>query len=84
MLEILKRFAKQILGILNCFDRVIIRGSVPPIRYADGMTKYIRSLDVVPARKGSAVLAESNFSPLNPTPSIWEVLGRNRPPAQSA
>lgn len=43
MLDIVRRFAKQILGVLSCFDRVILKGSIPPIRYAKGMTSLLRS-----------------------------------------
>ena len=38
-----ERYSKQISGILNCYDRVIIQGTVPGISYATGMTSYLYS-----------------------------------------
>jgi len=33
-----ERYAGQIRGMLSCFDRVVISGTIPQIRYADAMT----------------------------------------------
>lgn len=36
-----ERHAGQISGVLSCFDRVIIQGTLPIFCYAEGMTKYL-------------------------------------------
>jgi hypothetical protein len=35
-----KRYEKQIAGVLSCYDRIIIQGTVPKWCYASGMTAY--------------------------------------------
>ena len=35
-----KRYEKQIAGVLSCYDRIIIQGTVPKWCYASGMTEY--------------------------------------------
>lgn len=35
------QYSKQIAGVLHCYDRVIIQGTVPGICYAGGMTSYL-------------------------------------------
>lgn len=36
-----ERHAGQIAGLLSCYDRVILQGTLPIFSYADGMTKYL-------------------------------------------
>ena len=36
-----ERYSNQILGILHCYDRIVIQGTVPVICYAQGMTSYL-------------------------------------------
>lgn len=36
-----ERYSDQISGVLHCFDRVIIQGTIPGICYAGGMTSYL-------------------------------------------
>ena len=36
-----QRHATQICGVLSCFDRVIVQGTLPVFCYADGMTAYL-------------------------------------------
>ena len=33
--------AQQIAGVLSCYDRVIVQGTLPVFCYADGMTAYL-------------------------------------------
>lgn len=40
-LPLTQRYAPQISGLLSCFDRVIVQGTLPILCYADGMTKYL-------------------------------------------
>ena len=42
MILITERHKSKISGILGCFDRVILSGTLPQICYADGMTSYLR------------------------------------------
>jgi len=36
-----ERYTKEIKGMLSCYDRVVITGTIPGICYADGMTSYL-------------------------------------------
>jgi hypothetical protein len=36
-----ERHAGQIAGVLSCYDRIIVQGTLPIFCYADGMTKYL-------------------------------------------
>ena len=42
MLELIKRLGKKVVGVLSCFDRIILSGTIPEIRYAAGMEKVLR------------------------------------------
>jgi len=35
-----ERYQNQITGILSCYDRIIIQGTLPKWCYASGMTSY--------------------------------------------
>ncbi len=35
------RYEDRIAGVLSCYDRVVITGTVPVICYADGMTRFL-------------------------------------------
>jgi len=43
MADILQRYADRILGVLSCYDRVIIHGRIPEVAYAKGMEMYLRT-----------------------------------------
>ena len=36
-----ERYAKEIVGVLSCFDRVIVQGTLPIFCYAEGMSRYL-------------------------------------------
>ncbi len=36
-----ERYAEQINGVLCCYDRVILQGTLPGLCYAEGMTQYL-------------------------------------------
>ncbi|MGA2724957.1 MAG: hypothetical protein ABSG79_21415 [Bryobacteraceae bacterium] len=38
---ITERHAAQIEGVLGCWDRMLVFGTVPRICYAEGMTSYL-------------------------------------------
>lgn len=38
-----ERYAGRIQGVLSCFDRVVITGTLPDICYADAMSSHLRS-----------------------------------------
>ena len=46
MPSLCERYADKICGVLSCFDRVVITGTVPGICHADGMAAHLRSLGV--------------------------------------
>src|SRR5215467_9628389 len=38
-----ERYKEQIAGVLSCYDRVVITGTLPGICYADGMTRFLHA-----------------------------------------
>ena len=41
MMLLTDRYADKILGVLSCFDRVVIQGTLPTFCYAQGMAGYL-------------------------------------------
>jgi hypothetical protein len=41
MASLLERYADRIVGVLSCYDRVVIHGTLPGLCYPDGMTSYL-------------------------------------------
>jgi hypothetical protein len=37
-----ERYDERIAGVLSCYDRLVITGTLPGICYADGMTRYLQ------------------------------------------
>jgi hypothetical protein len=38
-----ERYDDRIAGVLSCYDRVVITGTLPGVCYADGMTRYLNA-----------------------------------------
>ena len=38
-----KRYDDRIAGMLSCYDRVVITGTLPTVCYADGMTRFLHA-----------------------------------------
>jgi hypothetical protein len=36
-----ERYDERIAGVLSCYDRLVITGTLPGICYADGMSRYL-------------------------------------------
>jgi hypothetical protein len=36
-----ERYGKELDGVLSCYDRIVITGSLYPFCYAQGMTQYL-------------------------------------------
>jgi hypothetical protein len=36
-----ERYADRIAGVLSCYDRVLVTGTLPGVCYADGMTRFL-------------------------------------------
>src|SRR5437899_1987777 len=43
MTPLTERYAEQIAGVLSCYDRLVITGTLPGVCYAEGMATYLRS-----------------------------------------
>lgn len=43
MATLIDRYADRILGVISCYDRVIVRGAIPGFDYATGMEAYMRA-----------------------------------------
>ena len=41
MVSLVERYAKRIAGVLSCFDRLLITGTLPGICYSEGMASYL-------------------------------------------
>lgn len=41
MASLVERHAEQIAGVLSCYDRIIIQGTLPGLCHAEGMTSYL-------------------------------------------
>ena len=41
-----ERYAAQIAGVLSCWDRVLVFGTLPKICFAEGMTSYLHERKV--------------------------------------
>lgn len=46
MASIIERYAPQIRGIISCYDRIVIQGTLPGFCYPDGMTSYLRQNNI--------------------------------------
>ena len=38
-----EKYSEQISGVVSCYDRIVIQGSLQPFCYADGMTMFFKS-----------------------------------------
>ena len=47
MMLLTERYAKQIRGVLSCYDRVVIVGTLPGVCFADGMAAHLRSKGIL-------------------------------------
>jgi hypothetical protein len=41
-----ERYAEKINGVLSCYDRVLLQGTLPGLCYAEGMTKYLHDHNI--------------------------------------
>jgi hypothetical protein len=46
MAVLTERYAEQIAGVISCFDRIVIMGTLPGVCYAEGMARYLRIHDI--------------------------------------
>ena len=42
MTPLTERYADQIAGVISCYDRLVLMGTLPGVCYAEGMAKYLR------------------------------------------
>jgi len=38
-----EKYSEQIFGVISCYDRIVIQGTLQPFCYADGMTMFLKS-----------------------------------------
>ena len=41
--SLIERYSEQIAGVLSCYDRVVVTGTLPGVCYADGMTRFLNA-----------------------------------------
>jgi hypothetical protein len=41
MVSLTQRYDDRIAGVLSCYDRVVVTGTLPTVCYADGMTGFL-------------------------------------------
>lgn len=44
--QLVNRYAANMHGVLSCYDRILITGTIPGACYADGMTSFMYSRGV--------------------------------------
>ncbi len=44
--SLVERYDERIAGVLSCYDRVVITGTLPGVCYADGMTRFLHATGV--------------------------------------
>ena len=42
-----ERHADEIVGVLSCYDRILIQGTLPGLCYAEGMTAYLKARQIL-------------------------------------
>jgi hypothetical protein len=43
---LVERYDERIAGVLSCYDRVVITGTLPGVCYAEGMTRFLHATGV--------------------------------------
>jgi hypothetical protein len=46
MEQLVARYAENLAGVLSCYDRIVITGTLPGACFAEGMTSFLRSRDI--------------------------------------
>jgi hypothetical protein len=46
MASLLSRYADKIAGVLGCYDRVVLYGTLPGLCYAEGMAAFLRARNI--------------------------------------
>jgi hypothetical protein len=46
MASVVDRYAARVLGVLSCYDRVIVRGGILGLSYAKGTETYFRARNI--------------------------------------
>ena len=46
MLSLVERHSKEVLGVLSCFDRVVVMGTLPEICHAKAMASYLTDRNI--------------------------------------
>ena len=41
--SLVERYDERIAGVLSCYDRVVITGTLPGVCYAEGMTRFLHA-----------------------------------------
>ena len=41
-----ERYDDRIVGVLSCYDRIVITGTLPGVCYADGMTRHLHAMGI--------------------------------------
>src|SRR6202035_5356827 len=41
MVSITQRYDDRLAGVLSCYDRVVVTGTLPTVCYAEGMTRFL-------------------------------------------
>ena len=41
--SLMERYDDRIAGVLSCYDRVVITGTLPTVCYAEGMTRFLHA-----------------------------------------
>ena len=43
---LVERYSDRISGVLSCYDRVVVTGTLPTVCYANGMTRFLYAYQI--------------------------------------
>lgn len=46
MATLVDRYASQLVGVISCFDRIVVQGTIPGLCYPDGMARFLTSHNI--------------------------------------
>ena len=61
MNSFVQKHREQIIGVLSGFDRLVVRGTVRPIAYSDGMQRFLNAQGILLKDFGAYAEATSNL-----------------------
>ena len=42
--DLIERYRDRLHGVLSCYDRIVVTGTLPQVCYAEGMTAFLKAI----------------------------------------